>query len=193
MPLPRIHTNSASPPLSIFMVVALLSGCSTSTPYKDPPLTAMSAAKMPMAAQYPAIALQIEPSPNVRLGRYTKANTSPRPEQLDLLSQVIDIHIPQSLTTNVQHALNYILRYSGYSLCPATSELRQLYMYPLPASHYRLGPITLRNAVVTLAGSAWRPIVDEKARSICFVSRIGQATPARRLSKPERPLAEIKQ
>jgi type IV pili sensor histidine kinase/response regulator len=192
MPLPLNKTNTASLHLSLFLVVALLSGC-TSTPYKDPAVIALNIREMPMAAQSPAIALQVEHSPDVRLGRYTKASTSPRPDQLDLLSQVVNIQIPQSLTPTVQNALTYVLRYSGYSLCPATSELRQLYVHPLPASHYRLGPITLRNALVTLAGSAWQPTVDEKARRICFVSQMAPAIPARLISNPERSLTEMKQ
>lgn len=192
MPLSRNKTNTASLHLSFFMVVALLSGCS-STPYKESALTAMNVGEMPMAAQNRAVALQVDHSPDVRLGRYTRATTSPRPEQLDLLSQVVNIQIPQSLSPTVQNALNYVLRYSGYTLCPATSELRQLYVHPLPASHYRLGPITLSNALVTLAGSAWLPTVDEKARRICFVSRMAPAIPVRLLSNPERPLAEKKQ
>lgn len=192
MPLPRNKTNTASLYLSVFWVVALLSGCS-SPPNKDSALTAMNVGEMPMAAHTRAVALQVEHSPDVRLGRYTRATTSPRPEQLDLLSQVVNIQIPQSISPTVQNALNYVLRYSGYTLCPATSELRQLYVHPLPASHYRLGPITLRNALVTLAGSAWQPTVDEKARRICFVARMAPAIPVRLLSNPERPLAEKKQ
>ncbi|OPA89663.1 hypothetical protein BFW86_14405 [Pseudomonas fluorescens] len=152
----------------------------------------MNVGEMPMAAHTHAIALQVEHSPDVRLGRYTRAPTSPRPEQLDLLSQVVNIQIPQNLSPTVQNALDYVLRYSGYTLCPATSELSQLYALPLPASHYRLGPITLRNALVALTGSAWQPTVDEKARRICFISRIAPAIPARLLSNPERPLLEMK-
>jgi type IV pili sensor histidine kinase/response regulator len=105
---------------------------------------------------------------------------------------MVEIQIPPNLTATVQSALNHVLRYSGYSLCPATNDLRQLYGHPLPASHYRLGPITLRNALVILAGPAWQPTTDEKARSICFVPLIAPAIPADLPSHPEGSLVEAK-
>nr|WP_256576869.1 pilus assembly protein [Pseudomonas sp. ATCC PTA-122608] len=111
------------------------------------------------------------PSPAIRYGRYTLANTSPRAEQVDLLSQVIDIQIPDGLAPTVRDALAYALRHSGYLLCPTNDGVQSLYMHPLPASHYRLGPISLRNALVTLAGVAWQPVIDEKTRTICFETR----------------------
>lgn len=191
MPLPQDMTKTASVHLSFFLAVVLLPGC-TSTPTKDwtPPVTNLG--KIPRAAENRAIALQLEHSGDTHLGRYTRVSTSPRAEQLDLLSQMVEIQIPQNLTPTVQNALNHVLRYSGYSLCPATNDLRQLYAHSLPASHYRLGPITLRNALVTLAGPAWQPTVDEKARSICFVPLIAPAIPVRLLSHPEGSLAEAK-
>lgn len=181
----------ASPLTALSLAVVALSGCHSSTDLARLASAVQTSNSAPLVSNAPA-ALNAEPSTAVRHGRYTLTNTAPRPEQLDLLSQMVDIQIPQNLTPSVQNTLNHVLRYSGYSLCPATSELRQLYAHTLPASHYRLGPITLRNALVTLAGPAWQPTVDEKARSICFVPRIPPAIPARLLSHPERPLAEAK-
>ena len=39
---------------------------------------------------------------------------------------------------------------------------------PLPAAHLHLGPMTLRDALLTLAGSAWELHADDRARQICF-------------------------
>lgn len=191
MPLPRKMTKTASLQHSFIFASALLSGC-TSTLNKHSVMTAMDKGEIPRATSARVTSLRLEHSPDVQLGRYTRANTSPRPEQLDLLSQVIDMQIPRSLTPTVQNALNHVLRYSGYSLCPATNHLRQLYAHSLPASHYRLGPITLRNALVTLTGPAWQPTVDENARRICFVPLIAPAMPVRLLSGPEGALEEAK-
>jgi len=42
-------------------------------------------------------------------------------------------------------------------------------LIPLPAAHLYLGPMTLRDALLTLAGPAWDVQVDDRARQICFV------------------------
>lgn len=113
------------------------------------------------------------PEPVVRYGRYTLVSTSPRAEQRDLLSQIIDVTVPESMNPNVQDAMSYVLQRSGYQLCPATGDIKVLYGLPLPASQYHLGPMTLRNTVQVLAGPAWQVIVDEVSRNICFEKRPG--------------------
>ncbi|MFG3454541.1 PilL N-terminal domain-containing protein [Stutzerimonas stutzeri] len=117
----------------------------------------------------------------MRYGRYTLVSTSPRAEQRDLLSQIIDVTVPQSMNPSVHDAMSYVLQRSGYRLCPATGEIEVLYGLPLPASQYQLGPMTLRNTVQVLAGPAWQVIVDEVSRNICFEKRPGYeriATPS---------------
>ncbi|PUB42728.1 conjugative transfer region protein (TIGR03748 family), partial [Pseudomonas sp. GV047] len=49
-----------------------------------------------------------------------------------------------------------------------TASVRVLFTRPLPAAHYRLGPIPLRNALQVLAGPAWQLTTDEVSRSVCF-------------------------
>jgi type IV pili sensor histidine kinase/response regulator len=38
----------------------------------------------------------------------------------------------------------------------------------LPAAHLRLGPLFLRDALLTLAGPAWELQVDDVTRRVCF-------------------------
>ena len=104
----------------------------------------------------------------LRYGRYTLVSTEPTTEQRDLLAQIIDVSIPSSLNPSVQDALQYVLQRSGYSLCPVTASVRVLFTRPLPAAHYRLGPISLRRALQVLAGPAWQLTTDEVSRSVCF-------------------------
>ncbi|WP_084614889.1 PilL N-terminal domain-containing protein [Pseudomonas batumici] len=160
--------------LALPLTVIALSGCaSLTTSSAQTEVIGPSVSKASHRSQVQW--LQPERSPAQREGRYTLASTLPRAEQLDLLSQVIDIHLPEALNPTVQEAMRYVLRHSGYRLCPAdaagTGDVQVLYAHPLPAAHYRLGPITVRNALLALAGPAWRVEVDEKARSICFVAR----------------------
>ncbi|WP_455883745.1 PFGI-1 class ICE element type IV pilus protein PilL2 [Pseudomonas putida] len=104
----------------------------------------------------------------LRYGRYTLVNTEPTTEQRDLLAQIIDVSIPSSLNPSVQDALQYVLQRSGYSLCPVTASMKVLFTRPLPAAHYRLGPIPLRRALHVLAGPAWQLTTDDVSRSVCF-------------------------
>ena len=104
----------------------------------------------------------------LRYGRYTLVSTELTTAQRDLLAQIIDVSIPSSLNPSVQDALQYVLQRSGYSLCPVTASVRVLFTRPLPAAHYRLGPISLRRALQVLAGPAWQLTTDEVSRSVCF-------------------------
>ncbi|MGN7934070.1 PilL N-terminal domain-containing protein [Pseudomonas sp. 22447] len=111
----------------------------------------------------------------LRYGRYTLVSTEPTTEQRDLLAQIIDVNIPSSQIPSVQDALQYVLQRSGYSLCPASASLKVLFTLPLPAVHYRLGPIPLRSALQVLAGPAWELTTDEVSRSVCFVRQKTEA------------------
>ncbi|WP_338570647.1 PilL N-terminal domain-containing protein [Pseudomonas canadensis] len=104
----------------------------------------------------------------LRYGRYTLVSTEPTTEQRDLLAQIIEVNIPSSLNPSVQDALQYVLLRSGYALCPVTASVKVLFTRPLPAAHYRLGPIPLRRALQVLAGPAWQLTTDEVSRSVCF-------------------------
>jgi len=162
-----------------------LAGCAQSTHRSESGASAgtANASRVPEQVRpdlYPNGAAPV-PEPVVRYGRYTLVSTSPRAEQRDLLSQIIDVTVPQSMNPSVHDAMRYVLQRSGYRLCPATDEIKVLYGLPLPASQYQLGPMTLRNTVQVLAGPAWQVIVDEVSRNICFEKRPGYeriATPA---------------
>lgn len=116
----------------------------------------------------------------LRYGRYTLVSTAPTTEQRDLLAQIIDVNIPSNLSPSVQDALHYVLLRSGYSLCPDAAPMTVLFSRPLPAAHYRLGPIPLRGALQVLAGPAWQLTVDDFNRSVCFEPQKAdsRATPA---------------
>ncbi|AHL34868.1 pili assembly chaperone [Pseudomonas brassicacearum] len=113
-------------------------------------------------------AVEESPRAELRYGRYTLVSTEPTTEQRDLLAQIIDVSIPSNLNPSVQEAMHYVLQRSGYSLCPAAKPVKILFTRPLPAAHYRLGPISLSNALQVLAGPAWQLTIDEVSRSVCF-------------------------
>ena len=149
----------------------LLSGCATSAarpisaPADDAP--ALRAALPVPATITPEPAASTDLTPVVRYGRYTLVELVPEPAQRDLMRQVVDVVIPANLDINVGDALRHVLRRSGYRLCD-TADATALYALPLPAAHLHLGPLMLRDALLTLAGPAWDVSVDDGARQVCF-------------------------
>ncbi len=112
---------------------------------------------------------QAEYLPVVRYGRYTLVELAPTAAQRDLLLQIVDVSMPEDVHASVGDGLRHVLKRSGYQLCESGSVTTELYALPLPLAHLHLGPMTLRDALVILAGSAWDLQIDDMTRQICFV------------------------
>jgi conjugative transfer region protein (TIGR03748 family) len=151
---------------TLVCLLGLLSACTAQTPNTLP--TPLEVDGGSDRAQLSRKLAEEGHKPELRYGRYTLVSTEPTTEQRDLLTQIIDVSIPSSLGPSVQDALQYVLQRSGYSLCPDTAAVKVLFTRPLPAAHYRLGPIPLRSALQVLAGPAWQLTTDEVSRSVCF-------------------------
>jgi len=109
--------------------------------------------------------------PVIRQGRYTLVELEPTAAQRDLLLQVVEVALPQSVQATVGDGLRHVLKRSGWRLCEETAAVKELDTLPLPAAHLHLGPMTVRDALLTLAGSAWELRMDERARQVCFVAQ----------------------
>jgi type IV pili sensor histidine kinase/response regulator len=150
---------------SCLLLAALAAGCTT------PP--ALSPVPDPVPNEVAAPAPEYVPV--VRYGRYTLAELTPTAPQQDLLLQVVDVSIPGTLHANVGDALRHVLQRSGYQLCSGR-DIDALGGLPLPAAHYHLGPLQLRDALLTLAGPARTLHVDHSTRRVCLSQP--QTTPA---------------
>lgn len=117
------------------------------------------------------------PSDAVREGRYRLVRTSPTPDQQDLLSQIVVVAVPTRFEPTVGDAIRHSLARTGFSLCPASEQNAVLYSRDLPASHFSIGPMRLRDALQVLGGPAWRVEVDEVSRTVCYRLRDGYNTP----------------
>ncbi len=107
---------------------------------------------------------------DVQVGRYSLHTVTPTEAQLDLLATTVTIQVPKRIQT-VGEAIRYLLQRSGYRL--AKTEITKpdtvvLFALPLPAVHRNLGPITLRGALETLAGPAFKLVQDRFYRCITF-------------------------
>ena len=121
----------------LITILLIVTGCTTSVP-APPPVE-------------PPAAINEEYIPVTRYGRYTLVELSPTAGQRDLLSQIVDVSIPDTLEATVNDGLRHVLQRSGYRLCE-TIEATIFNSLPLPAAHYQLGPLMLRDALQTLAG-----------------------------------------
>jgi len=108
--------------------------------------------------------------PVIRQGRYTLVELEPTAVQRDLLLQVVEVSLPQGMQATVGDGLRHVLKRTGWRLCEEAVAVKELDALPLPAAHLHLGPITVRDALLTLAGSAWELRMNERARQVCFVS-----------------------
>ena len=146
-------------------VAALLSaGCASVPPPSHANAPTVEAASAPMHERVPV----------TRAGRYTLVELAPEAGQRDLLQQTVEVSIPSMFDASVGAALRHVLLRSGFRLCDS-AEATTLYGLPLPAAHLRLGPLKLRDALLTLIGPAWEMSVDEANRQICFHRAIEHA------------------
>ncbi|MFY3701365.1 PilL N-terminal domain-containing protein [Achromobacter xylosoxidans] len=142
------------------LVAVLVSGCATTAvPLEMGSTEDVSVTSAPEAPEY---------IPVVRYGRYTLVELAPTAAQRDLLLQTINVTMPEGVGATVGDGLRHVLKRSGYGLCQTAHALIELYALPLPAAHLHLGPMTLRDALLTLAGPAWELHADDRARQICF-------------------------
>lgn len=138
------------------LLVSLLSGCAS---------TPRVSGHTPVAI--PETVDASPPTPVVRYGRYTLVEMIPTVGQKELLQQVVDLGMPSTLDASVGDGMRHALLRSGYRLCD-DAAVDVLDTLPLPAAHYHLGPLPLRDALQILAGPAWRLRVDDRLRQVCF-------------------------
>lgn len=148
---------------SVLAAVAFSAGCNATAPTIEAPSQEPAAAYAERARWEPAPDF----IPVMRQGRYTLVELAPSSAQRDLLRQLVQTNFPASRNATVGDALRQVLGSSGYRLCN-NSDLTALQSLPLPASHHRMGPMMLRDALLTLAGPGWDLSVDDNTRHVCF-------------------------
>ncbi len=107
---------------------------------------------------------------DVQVGRYSLLAATPTEAQSELLATTLTVRFPERIQT-VGEAVRYLLQRSGYRLANVESigpDTVALFALPLPAVHRSLGPMTLRDALETLAGPAFHRVQDSVHRLITF-------------------------
>ncbi|WP_072035321.1 PilL N-terminal domain-containing protein [Dickeya fangzhongdai] len=164
----------------LLLAALLLTSCTTPT-VSSPPPPAKEIKTAPPQANPDLI-------PVVRYGRYTLAELSSSASQRNLLLQVVEISLPKDAHITVGDGLRHVLKRSGYRLCDNPNhDAINLYSLPLPAAHLHLGPLTLHDALLTLAGHTWDLQVNDLSRQVCFVRLEGTGNapePVKPANKP---------
>ena len=107
---------------------------------------------------------------DAQVGRYSVIAAVPTKAQTDLLATTLTIRFPERIQT-LGEAVRYLLQRSGYRLAKVEltgPNTATLFALPLPAVHRNLGPITLRDALETLAGPAFNLVQDPIHRLVTF-------------------------
>jgi len=103
--------------------------------------------------------------------RYTNVTAVPTAAQQNLMHVVVQLVFPPEVQT-VGDAINYALSRSGYRLAPNMKRdigMGILASQPLPTVDRRLGPVSLQDALIALAGPAYDMNVNDLMRTIAFV------------------------
>ncbi|MCR6624768.1 MAG: hypothetical protein NVV67_00410 [Pseudoxanthomonas sp.] len=158
----------------------LAAGCATTATTATPSVPAVPAASPTAVAPEPGFV------PVARYGRYTLIELVPEPAQRDLLQQAVEVFEfrPRSMPAWAMPCAMC----SCARLPALRGRSRHAYALPLPAAHLRLGPLMLRDALLTLAGPAWELSVDDLSRQVRFqparCSHLPFRQPARRRPRP---------
>jgi conjugative transfer region protein (TIGR03748 family) len=117
--------------------------------------------------------------PDVQTGRYSYVKAGPQPQDLDPLQTIVDVRLPSTLST-VGEAADYLLKRSGYCLMeprPGDRAANHLLERPIPEIHRHLGPMTLQDALLVLAGKAYRLAIDPAYREVGYQAQAGGDAP----------------
>ncbi|MEW8200398.1 MAG: pili assembly chaperone [Candidatus Thiodiazotropha endolucinida] len=107
---------------------------------------------------------------DIQSGRYSMYSAAPTQAQAELLEATVNVQLPTRIQT-IGEGVRYLLQRSGYRLAATEStapETLALFALTLPAVHRHLGPMTLRDALETLAGPAFHLVQDPVHRLITF-------------------------
>ena len=114
------------------------------------------------------------PDRRVFENRYLSVQVGAEHAQINLLQSIIEIQVPERFQT-VGGSLNYLLKPYGFQIDdnPESNEQYLLLMLALPEPHRQLGPITLMDAVTTLGGESFRPLINPVKRTVRYQLRDG--------------------
>lgn len=108
-----------------------------------------------------------------QFGRYLSVTNAPTNNDPYGLNTTVQREFPSSVRT-VGQAINYTLDQTAYQLLPysqTTAAVRQMYSQRLPAYLRSIGPMPLKDALLSLSGNVYQLVVDPVHRLITYKVR----------------------
>lgn len=113
-------------------------------------------------------AVHAEQSENkVRTDRYTLVTAGAREDQKAPLKSIVNLSLGKDVFS-VGDALREVLKGSGYRWQSPDAQDQLLNTLPLPSVIRELGPVSLGDALQTIAGEAWQLRSDSLNRVVWF-------------------------
>lgn len=103
----------------------------------------------------------------VHTDRYTLHSVAPRADQAAPMNAIINVSMGKDVLT-VGDAVREILKGSGYRWADNHEKDKLLDTLPLPSIVRELGPITVSDALRTVAGESWLLRSDDLNRVVWF-------------------------
>lgn len=106
----------------------------------------------------------------IQTDRYSAVEPEPTMGQEAPLLTMVTIKYPRQVNT-VGQAISYTLKRSGYRLAPQYAHdpnIKVLVNLPLPEVHRELGPMSVKQVLKTLSGSAFMLVTDPVHRYISY-------------------------
>lgn len=125
------------------------------------------------AALLPVLSLSsfsLQADEEVQVGRYSSIRAVPTESQQDVFQTIATIEFPDDVVT-VGDAVKFSIKEQGFRLAaPSAADpaMQILLDLPLPSAHRKLGPMSLKSALETLAGPVWRVVQDPVHRLVGF-------------------------
>ncbi|WP_217272782.1 hypothetical protein [Shewanella sp. DC2-4] len=106
--------------------------------------------------------------------RYVTESSVPARQVRDVLSNEMNVNIPQLPNATVGQGLDFLLGQTGYRVRPPLGYAEeQLYQQPLPIVHMNMGYMSVRQALQVMGGEPWALEEDVVKREVGFKLREG--------------------
>lgn len=105
-----------------------------------------------------------------QVSRFQTVDNTVQLSQSDPLQQIYQLSFPASIET-VGKAIRFILMNTGYQLVLPNAHamlVQQLFQHPIPLSLRSMGPITVEEGLLALAGNAYQLVIDPANRLISY-------------------------
>lgn len=130
----------------------------------------------------------------LRVGRYTTVAGAPPDAQSNPLDAVVVLSFPRTQVKSVKDAVSYLLIRTGYRLTDTEllgPEVKEILALQLPEVHRKMGPYSVRSALLVLLGTPFTLSTDPVRRQIAYTFDSTAPAKIAREPVPIVPVADV--